>query len=74
MDYPEHRVLSGVQPSGTLHLGNYFWAIKQHIELQDEFPGECFYFIADYHSLTTVRDAEKLRELVHDETSTIGTA
>jgi tryptophanyl-tRNA synthetase len=66
MDYPEHRVLSGVQPSGTLHLGNYFGAIKQHIELQDEFPGECFYFIADYHSLTTVQDAEKLRELVQD--------
>lgn len=66
MDYPEHRVLSGVQPSGTLHLGNYFGAIKQHIELQDEFPGQCFYFIADYHSLTTVQDAEKLRELVHD--------
>jgi tryptophanyl-tRNA synthetase len=53
------RILSGVQPSGKLHLGNYFGAIKQHIELQHE--GECFYFIADYHALTTVREtAERL--------------
>src|SRR5215216_2530205 len=51
------RILSGVQPSGKLHLGNYFGAIRQHIALQDE--GECFYFIADYHALTTVRDAEE---------------
>src|SRR4051812_19377930 len=49
------RVLSGVQPSGKLHLGNYFGAIKQHIELQHQ--NECFYFIADYHALTTLSDA-----------------
>src|SRR5436309_5322588 len=48
------RILSGVQPSGKLHLGNYFGAIKQHIALQDQ--GECFYFIANYHTLTTIRD------------------
>src|SRR5947207_2628087 len=55
------RILSGVQPSGKLHLGNYFGAVKQHIALQDE--GECFYFIADYHSLTTIRDTtERLNE------------
>src|SRR5437764_2821618 len=55
------RILSGVQPSGKLHLGNYFGAVKQHIALQDE--GDCFYFIADYHSLTTIRDtADKLSE------------
>ncbi|HLW67352.1 MAG TPA: tryptophan--tRNA ligase [Gemmataceae bacterium] len=66
------RILSGVQPSGKLHLGNYFGAIKQHIALQDE--GECFYFIADYHALTTLPDleddpkkrAELLRSNVHD--------
>jgi tryptophanyl-tRNA synthetase len=53
------RILSGVQPSGKLHLGNYFGAIKQHIELQHE--SECFYFIANYHAQTTVRDlAEKM--------------
>jgi tryptophanyl-tRNA synthetase len=51
------RILSGVQPSGKLHLGNYFGAIRQHIALQDE--GECFFFIADYHALTTLREAEK---------------
>ncbi len=51
------RILSGVQPSGKLHLGNYFGAIKQHIELQDK--GEAFYFIADYHALTTLKQAEE---------------
>src|SRR4026209_719937 len=49
------RILSGVQPSGKLHIGNYFGAIKQHIALQEE--GECFYFIADYHALTTLGEA-----------------
>jgi tryptophanyl-tRNA synthetase len=51
------RILSGVQPSGKLHIGNYFGAIKQHIALQDK--GDAFYFIADYHALTTLRDAER---------------
>ncbi|HEY6146572.1 MAG TPA: tryptophan--tRNA ligase [Thermoanaerobaculia bacterium] len=60
---PKPRILSGVQPSGVLHLGNYFGAIRQHIALQDE--GECFFFIADYHALTTVQDPAKLRALVH---------
>src|SRR5258706_7383482 len=50
------RILSGVQPSGKLHLGNYFGAIKQHIALQDRGPS--FYFIADYHALTTIGDLE----------------
>jgi tryptophanyl-tRNA synthetase len=53
------RFLSGVQPSGKLHLGNYFGAIKQHIELQNE--GVCFYFIADYHALTTLEEAARRR-------------
>ena len=53
------RFLSGVQPSGKLHLGNYFGAIRQHIALQDE--ATCFYFIADYHALTTVREAAERR-------------
>jgi tryptophanyl-tRNA synthetase len=56
------RILSGVQPSGILHLGNYFGAIRQHIALQDE--GECFFFIADFHALTTVQDPSRLRALV----------
>ncbi|MCA9696694.1 MAG: tryptophan--tRNA ligase, partial [Myxococcales bacterium] len=60
------RVLSGIQPSGVIHLGNYFGAIQQHIALQHEFPGECFYFIADYHALTTLRDAPALRQNIFD--------
>src|SRR5437868_760758 len=54
------RILSGVQPSGKLHLGNYFGAVMQHIALQEE--ADCFYFIADYHALTTIQDAALLRQ------------
>ncbi len=57
---PQQRILSGVQSSGKLHIGNYFGAIKQHIDRQDH--GDCFYFIADYHALTTLKEAEE-REL-----------
>ena len=57
------RILSGVQPSGKLHLGNYFGAIRQHIALQEE--GECFFFIADYHALTTIQDPAALKANVH---------
>ncbi len=66
MTRPPARVLSGIQPSGQLHLGNYFGAIAQHIALQARYPGACFYFIADYHALTTVRDPEALRANVRD--------
>jgi tryptophanyl-tRNA synthetase len=55
------RVVSGIQPTDMLHLGNYFGAIKQHVELQHEYPGESFYFIADYHALTSIHDPEQLR-------------
>lgn len=58
------RILSGVQPTGKLHLGNYFGAVQQHIEMQDQ--GECFYFIANYHALTTVHDAKTLAEYTRD--------
>src|SRR5205823_3383403 len=58
------RILSGVQPSGKLHLGNYFGAVKQHIALQDE--GDCFYFIANYHALTTVQDRQTLLDNTRD--------
>jgi tryptophanyl-tRNA synthetase len=63
---PTPRVVSGVQPSGVLHLGNYFGAIRQHIDLQHRYPGEAFYFIADYHALTTVRDPAALRQNVFE--------
>ncbi len=58
------RVLSGIQPSGALHLGNYLGAMKQHIELQHEH--ECFFFIANYHSMTTIFDAARRRQLTLD--------
>ena len=54
------RILSGIQPSGVLHIGNYFGMMRPAIELQKE--GETFYFIADYHALTSVRNPEALRE------------
>jgi len=54
------RILSGIQPSGTLHIGNYFGMMKPAIALQAE--GEALYFIADYHALTSVRDPAVLRE------------
>ncbi len=58
------RVLSGIQPSGALHIGNYFGAIKQYVELQR--GNDAFYFVANYHALTSVRDAGKLRGYVND--------
>ncbi|MBB3204779.1 tryptophanyl-tRNA synthetase [Rhodopirellula rubra] len=56
------RVLSGIQPTGRPHWGNYFGAIRQYIDLQENNDG--FYFIADLHALTTVRDPAQLRENV----------
>lgn len=61
-----HTYLSGIQPSGQAHLGNYFGAIREHIGFANERPGEHLYFIADYHSLTSVHDPEQLREWVVD--------
>jgi len=55
------RALSGIQPSGELHIGNYFGAIKQYVELQDKHEG--FYFVANYHALTSIRDGSYLRDL-----------
>ncbi len=54
------RILSGIQPSGVLHVGNYFGMMKPSIELQDK--GDAFYFIADYHSMTSLYDANLRRE------------
>ncbi len=58
------RILSGIQPSGALHIGNYFGAIRQYIELEK--GNEAFYFVADYHALTSVRSAAMLRQYVFD--------
>jgi tryptophanyl-tRNA synthetase len=57
------RILSGIQPSGVLHIGNYFGMMRPAIALQAE--GEAFYFIADYHALTSVRDRKVLHENIH---------
>ena len=53
------RILSGIQPSGALHIGNYFGMMRPAVALQAE--GEAFYFVADYHALTSLRDPEVLR-------------
>src|SRR5260221_11831017 len=54
------RILSGIQPSGAVHLGNYFGMMKPAIELQEK--GEAFYFIADYHSMTSLFDPAERRK------------
>ncbi len=54
------RILSGIQPSGTIHIGNYFGMIKKMIDSQDD--GELFAFIASYHALTSVKDKEFLQK------------
>lgn len=58
------RVLSGIQPTGRPHWGNYFGAIRQYIDLQH--GNEAYYFVADLHALTTVRDAARLRQNTFD--------
>ena len=58
------RVLSGIQPTGRFHWGNYFGAIRQYINLQTE--DEAYYFIANLHALTTVRDKERLQSLTYE--------
>lgn len=57
-------ILSGIQPSGKLHIGNYFGAMRQHITMQDK--GDAFYFLANYHSLTSVSDGKTLTEYTMD--------
>lgn len=53
-------VLSGIQPSGKLHLGNYFGAMRQHIQMQEGY--DAFYFMANYHTLTSLQNGEELRQ------------
>ncbi|MBO6621160.1 MAG: tryptophan--tRNA ligase [Balneola sp.] len=59
-------ILSGIQPSGKLHIGNYFGAMRQHIAMQEE--GDAFYFIANYHSLTSLNDGKQLYQNTIDVT------
>ncbi len=59
---PRTRLLTGIQPSGSPHLGNYFGVMKKQIDYQNDQDLDCFFFIADLHALTTVRDPKKMRE------------
>ena len=56
-------VLSGIRPTGVVHLGNYFGAIRNWVKMQDEF--DCFYCVVDWHSLTTHPDTRTLKQSVH---------
>src|SRR3954454_22319843 len=58
------RILSGIQPSGQLHLGNYFGAIRQYVQLQE--GNEAYYFVANYHALTSLRDPDLVRRYTLD--------
>jgi tryptophanyl-tRNA synthetase len=57
-------LVSGMQSSGTLHIGNYFGALRQFVDLQNEY--ECRFFVANLHALTTVHDAKKLSNFTHN--------
>ena len=59
MSLKNHTVLSGVQPSGNLHIGNYLGAIKNFINMQDDF--NCYFCVVDLHAITVKQDPESLR-------------
>jgi tryptophanyl-tRNA synthetase len=63
MDMKKKIVMSGIRPTGFLHLGNYFGAVQNYVRLQEEF--ECYFMVADLHSLTTHPDTKELKENVH---------
>jgi tryptophanyl-tRNA synthetase len=62
------KVLSGIQPSGRLHIGNYFGAVRQFVQLQQD-GHECYYFLANYHALTSLQDAATLVDLTRHLTA-----
>lgn len=63
MDMQKKIVMSGIRPTGFLHLGNYFGAVRNYVKMQEEF--ECFFMVADLHSLTTHPDTKELKINVH---------
>ena len=63
MEKKKEIVMSGIRPTGFLHLGNYFGAIRNYIKMQDEY--ECFFMVADLHSLTTHPDTNGLKANIH---------
>ena len=60
------RLLTGIKPSGDAHIGNYFGMIRPAIELSKNENFDCFYFIADYHALTTLKDKESMQEYLYN--------
>jgi tryptophanyl-tRNA synthetase len=65
-DTPQKMIIvSGIQPSGDLHLGNYFGAVQQFIQFIED-GHECYYFLANYHALTTIRDRQQLMDLTRN--------
>jgi tryptophanyl-tRNA synthetase len=63
MQKKKQKVMSGIRPTGFLHLGSYFGAVQNYVRMQDEY--ECFFMVADLHSLTTHPDTKELRSNVH---------
>ena len=63
---PRKRVLTGIKPTGYAHIGNYFGMIRPAIEMSKNQNLECFYFIADYHALTTLNNANEMKEYLYD--------
>lgn len=59
------RILTGLQPSGALHIGNYFGALKPLVDLTESPQNDCYLMVADYHALTSVRDGKLLREYTY---------
>jgi len=66
MDDKKEIVVTGLKPTGTLHLGSYLGALRQLLELQDEYKGRCFIFIADYHAMTQADEFKNYREYAKD--------
>ena len=62
MQEAKEIVVSGIRPTGYLHLGNYFGAVQNYVRMQEEY--DCYFFVADWHSLTTHPDTKELRASV----------
>ena len=60
------RILTGLQPSGTLHIGNYLGSLKPLVDFTKDSNNDVFLMVADYHALTTVRDGKVLRENIYE--------
>ena len=67
MERAKEIVVSGIRPTGNLHLGNYFGAMRNYVRMQQDY--DCYFFVADWHSLTTHPDTSTLRGSVLDALS-----